>query len=139
MPTVQHLTNCIIFLYWSILLCCVDLYYMKHLVFYTCSVISVALLPLTRDLPGTHFCKTDTARNHPHQTIGYLGESQNTSNKLLIYKTILKPLDLRNTTLGYGFHLQHRNSRIESLAHDSGRTLVCAEYDYLKGSPNTNS
>jgi hypothetical protein len=37
---------------------------------------------------------------------------------------------------------QHRNSRtfpIESLAHDSGRTLVCAEYGYPKWSPNTNS
>jgi hypothetical protein len=44
--------------------------------------------------------------------------------------------------LGYGFHFHHRNSRtfpIESLAHDSGRTLVCAEYGYPKGSPNTNS
>jgi hypothetical protein len=42
----------------------------------------------------------------------------------------------------YSFHFQHRNSRtfpIESLAHDSGRTLVCAEYGYPKGSPNTNS
>jgi hypothetical protein len=28
---------------------------------------------------------------------------------------------------------------IESSAHDSGRTLVRAEYGYLKGSPNTNS
>jgi hypothetical protein len=27
----------------------------------------------------------------------------------------------------------------ESLAHDSGRTLVRAEYGYQKGSPNTNS
>jgi hypothetical protein len=67
-----------------------------------------------------------------------------TSNKLLIYKTILKAiwLDLQNTTLGYGFHLQHRNSRmfpIESLAHDSGRTLVCAKYGYPKRSPNTSS
>jgi hypothetical protein len=64
-----------------------------------------------------------------------------TSNKLLIYKTILNP-DLQNATLGYGFHFQHRNYRtfpIESLAHDSGRTLICAEYGYLKGSPNTNS
>jgi hypothetical protein len=51
-------------------------------------------------------------------------------------------LALRNTTLGYGFHFQDNNSRtfpIESLAHDSGRTLVCAEYGYPKGSPNTNS
>jgi hypothetical protein len=45
-------------------------------------------------------------------------------------------------TLGYGLCFQHRNSRtfpIKSLAHDSGHTLVCAEYSYLKGSPNTNS
>jgi hypothetical protein len=32
-----------------------------------------------------------------------------------------------------------RWSSIESLAHDSGRTLVCAEYGYPKGSPDTNS
>jgi hypothetical protein len=40
------------------------------------------------------------------------------------------------------FHFQHRNSRtfaIESLAHDSGSTVVCAECGYPKGSPNTNS
>jgi hypothetical protein len=51
-------------------------------------------------------------------------------------------LDLRNTTVGHGFHFQHTNSRtfpIESLAHDSGRTLVLAEYGYPKESPNTNS
>jgi hypothetical protein len=66
-----------------------------------------------------------------------------TSNTFLIYKTILKTnLDLWNTTLGYGFHFQHRNSitfPIESLEHDSGRTLVCAEYGCPKGSPNINS
>jgi hypothetical protein len=27
---------------------------------------------------------------------------------------------------------------MESLAHDSGRPLVCAEYGYPKGSPNNN-
>jgi hypothetical protein len=57
---------------------------------------------------------------------------------LKMYKTMIP--DLRNTALGY--HFQHRNSRtfpIESLAHDSGCTLVCAEYGYPKGSPNTNS
>jgi hypothetical protein len=62
-----------------------------------------------------------------------------TSNKLLIHKTILKPIWTHGIkTLGYGFHFQHRNSRtfpIESLAHDSGRSLVCAEYGYQKGSP----
>jgi hypothetical protein len=38
-------------------------------------------------------------------------------------------LDLQNTTVGYGFHFQHRNFgtfRVEDLAHDSGRTLVHA-------------
>jgi hypothetical protein len=67
--------------------------------------------------------------------------SQSTYNKLLIYKTILN-LDLQNTALGYGFHFQHRHSRTfpnESLTYDSGRTLVCAEYGYPKGSPNTNA
>jgi hypothetical protein len=42
----------------------------------------------------------------------------------------------------YNSLMQHRNSRtlaIESLAHDSGRTLVYAEYVYPKGSPDTNS
>jgi hypothetical protein len=51
-------------------------------------------------------------------------------------------MNLMNAILGYGSYYQHRNPRtlpIESLAHDSGRTLVCAEYDYQKGSPNTDS
>jgi hypothetical protein len=40
------------------------------------------------------------------------------------------------------FPSSHRNSGtfpVESLAHDSGRTLVRAEYGYPKGPPNTNS
>jgi hypothetical protein len=64
-----------------------------------------------------------------------------TRYKLLIYKTILKPIWTWNTTLGYGFHFQQRNRRtfaIESFGHDSGRTLVRAEYGYPKGSPVTN-
>jgi hypothetical protein len=55
---------------------------------------------------------------------------------------ILTNMGLQNTTLEYGFHFQHRNLRTlptESFAHDSGRTLVRAEYGYLKGSPITNS
>jgi hypothetical protein len=50
--------------------------------------------------------------------------------------------DLRNTTLEYGFHFQHRNSRtfpIESITHDSGRTSVMCRIRLSKGSPNTNS
>jgi hypothetical protein len=51
-------------------------------------------------------------------------------------------LDLRNATLGHGFHFQHRNPGkfpIESSGHDSGRTSVRPECGYPKGSPNTNS
>jgi hypothetical protein len=69
-----------------------------------------------------------------------LGTYQGAST--IIRKVLDWNLDLRNTTLGYGFHFQRRICRtfpIESLAHDSGRTLVCAEYGYPKGSPNTNS
>jgi hypothetical protein len=50
-------------------------------------------------------------------------------------------LDLLPKTV-YMVRKYERNSRmfpIESLVHDSGRTLVCAEYGYPKGSPNTNS
>jgi hypothetical protein len=31
------------------------------------------------------------------------------------------------------------SNAIESFAHDSGQTLVIAEYGYSKGSPNTSS
>jgi hypothetical protein len=61
------------------------------------------------------------------------------NNKLLLYTAILKPI--WNTTLGYGFHIEHRNFEtfpFEDLAHDSGRTLARAEYGYSKGSQNTN-
>jgi hypothetical protein len=64
-----------------------------------------------------------------------------TRNKLLIYKTILKPIWPWNTTLGYGFHFQQRNPRtlrIQSFVHDSGCTLESAEYSNPKGSPITN-
>jgi hypothetical protein len=59
-----------------------------------------------------------------------------TSNKLLTYQNNTETnLDVRNTTLGHGFHFQHKNSRtfpIESFAYYCGRTLVRAKYDYLK-------
>jgi hypothetical protein len=51
-------------------------------------------------------------------------------------------LDLQNTALGYGFHFQHRHSRTfpsESLAYNTGRTLVCAKYSYLKAPQNTSA
>jgi hypothetical protein len=59
-----------------------------------------------------------------------------------LYKKYPNNLVLQNITLGYGFHFQHRNPKmlpIESFVHDSGRTLVRAEYCYPKGSPDTNS
>jgi hypothetical protein len=68
--------------------------------------------------------------------LAYLYVSENIFGKSEIV------LDLRNTTLGYGFNFQYRKSRtfpIESFAHDSGRTFIRAEYGYPKGSSNTKS
>jgi hypothetical protein len=97
---------------------------------------SILSYNLTGDLPGKNtFCKTEITRNHPHQNVLVTCYKQQTSHPQT-------NLDLRNTTLVYGFHFQHRHSRmfpIESLVHDNGRTLVCVEYGYPKGSPNTNS
>jgi hypothetical protein len=56
----------------------------------------------------------------------------------LIKKQYSSNLDLRNTTLWYSFHIQHKNCRafpIGSLAHYTGRTSECAEYGYSKGLP----
>jgi hypothetical protein len=64
-----------------------------------------------------------------------------TRNKLLIYKTILKPIWTSNTTLGYGLDFQQRHPimlPIERFAHASECTLVHAKYGYPKGSPITN-
>jgi hypothetical protein len=60
----------------------------------------------------------------------------------LIQSNTQTTLALQNTTLGYGFHFQHRNFGtfpLKDLAHDSERTLVRAEVGYPKESPNTNS
>jgi hypothetical protein len=90
---------------------------------------------LTGDLQ-THFRKTETTRNHPHQNVMVTRTQIKTLNKQQTSHILNTQtnLDLRNTTLRYGFHFQRRNSRtlpIESLGHDSGRTLVWA--------PNPNS
>jgi hypothetical protein len=76
--------------------------------------------------------------------IGYSNESQNSvqATNFSYMKQYSNQSGLTEYNSGYGFHFRCRNSRmfpIESLAHDSGCTLVCAEYCYLKGSPNTNS
>jgi hypothetical protein len=80
-------------------------------------------------LAQTHFHETETG-NHPHQNVLVTRTKvktlykQQTSHPKINTQT---NMDLRNTTMGYGFHFQHRHSRtfpIESLAHDSGRTLV---------------
>jgi hypothetical protein len=66
-----------------------------------------------------------------------------TSNKLLTYKTILKPIwTYRNQLQGMASTSTHRNPRtfpIKSFAHDSGYISVHAKYGYSKGSPNTYS
>jgi hypothetical protein len=96
-------------------------------------------------LAQTRFRKRETTNNHPHQNVLVTRTKVKTLYKQQtshILNNAQTSLDLRNTTLGYGFHFQHGNSRtipIESLAHDSGRTLVCAKYGYPKGSSDTNS
>jgi hypothetical protein len=50
-------------------------------------------------------------------------------------------LGLRNTALGNRMHVQHRNTRtlpVEGSAHDNGRTMACAGYGNMEGSPNPN-
>jgi hypothetical protein len=95
-------------------------------------------------LAQTHFRKMET-RNHPHQNVLVTRTQVKTLHKQqtsLIQSNTQTNLHLRNTTLGYGFHFQHRSPRtlsIESFSHDSGWTLVHVEYGYPKGSPNTNS
>jgi hypothetical protein len=93
----------------------------------------------------THFRKTETTRNYPHQNMLVTRIQVKTLYKQqtsLIQSNTQTNLDLRNTTLRFGFHFQHRHFRmfpLENLVHDSGRTLVRVEYGYPKGSPYTNS
>jgi hypothetical protein len=87
----------------------------------------------------------ETTRNHPHQNVlvtrtqvktFYKQQTPHPQNYTQIN------LDLQNTTLAYGFHIQHINFGtfpVEELAHDNGCTLVRAEYGYPNGYPNTNS
>jgi hypothetical protein len=56
-----------------------------------------------------------------------------TSNKLFIYKTVLKPIWTWNTTLGYSFHFQSKALRMIVEA-----SWYMPEYGYPKGSPITN-
>jgi hypothetical protein len=75
---------------------------------------------------------------------GYAKASQNIPQAVTshTWNNTQTNLDLRNATLGYGFHFQHINSRtfpIERFEHDSGRTLVYTKYGYPKRSPNTTS
>jgi hypothetical protein len=93
---------------------------------------------------------TKTMYNFPKQKVGITKiywllrhkSHLTTSNKFLIYKATVKPIwTYRIQHLGMA-STSNRNSGtypVEDLAHDSGRTLVCAIYGYPKGSPNTNS
>jgi hypothetical protein len=58
-----------------------------------------------------------------------------------LYKAILKPIWTYGTQLWGTASTSNTEirERFQSLAHDSGRTLVCAEYGYPKGSSNTDS
>jgi hypothetical protein len=62
-------------------------------------------------LARTHFRKTETTRNHPHQNLLVTRTQIKTPYKqqtYLIQSNTQTSLDLRNTTLEYGFHIQHR-------------------------------
>jgi hypothetical protein len=75
------------------------------------------------------------------QHISRGGKSKQRQQGINSIRLLSLPSKSFTVSLGYGFHFQHRNSGtfpIESLAHDSGRTLVRAEDGYPKGSPNTN-
>jgi hypothetical protein len=61
-----------------------------------------------------------------------------TSNKLLIYKTILKLIWTYGIQL-WGTASTSNIEILERFQSKSEHTLVCAEYGYPKGSPNTNS
>jgi hypothetical protein len=52
--------------------------------------------------------------------------------------SLLSGCSMRFTTRSFGCTVL-RAVAVESLAHDSERTLVCAEYGYPNGSPTTNS
>jgi hypothetical protein len=93
---------------------------------------SISDYTLTEDSPGTN---TETTRNHLHQNVLVTWTHVKTlqTTNFSYTKQYSTNLDLRNTTLGYGFRIQHRNFGtfpVEDLAHDSGRTLVRAEYGY---------
>jgi hypothetical protein len=63
-------------------------------------------------LAQANFRKTETTRTHPHQNVLVTREQVKTLYKQqtsLIQSNTQANLDLRNTTLGYGFHIQHRN------------------------------
>jgi hypothetical protein len=64
------------------------------------------------------------------------------NNKLLIFKTILKPIwaygiQLWGTTSKSNIEILER-FQSKALAHDNGRTMVCAEYGNMEGSPKPN-
>jgi hypothetical protein len=98
-------------------------------------------------LAQTHCRKTETTRNYPHQNVLVTWTQVKTLYKQQTYliqsnTRTQANLDLPNTALGYGFHIQRRHFitfPVEDLVKDSGCTLVCAEYGYPKRSPNTNS
>jgi hypothetical protein len=96
-------------------------------------------------LAQTHFRKKETTRNHPPPKVLVTRTQVKSLYKQqtsLIQSKTQTNLHLRNTTLGYGFHFQHRHFGtfpVEDLAREIGRALVRAEYGYPKGSANTNS
>jgi hypothetical protein len=94
-----------------------------------CQVSRVAP-PQETYLAQTHLHKTEATGNDAHQNVlatwtevKTLQEQQNSH----ILRNTQTNMDLRNTTLEYGFHCKHRNPisfRTERFAHDCRRILV---------------
>jgi hypothetical protein len=60
-------------------------------------------------------------------------------NKLLLYKSILKPIWTYGIQLGHIIHIPHRDPRtfsIKGFAHNRRCTVVCAENSHPSGPPN---
>jgi hypothetical protein len=73
-------------------------------------------------LAQTHFCKTETTWNHSHQNVSLLGRNSklSTGNKLLIYKTLLKPI----WTYGIQLWGMASTSNIEILERFQSKALI---------------
>jgi hypothetical protein len=95
-------------------------------------------------LAQTHFHKTATTKNHPHQNVLVTQMQVKTlqATNFSYIKHYSNQSGLYEIQLWSTASTSNRNSRtfpIKSFAPDSEHILVRADYGYPKGSPNTNS